>query len=72
MKFKAKLSKQGNGYCIYIPVDVRTKLVIENEYEWEVCPEISLEVEKTEPLIKKYSYEWCNTHNGYKGACGCN
>ena len=34
--FKAKLSKQGNGYCIYVPKDVRTLLDLEEEYEWYV------------------------------------
>jgi len=36
MTFKAKLSKQGNSYCIYVPKDVRTELDINTEYEWEV------------------------------------
>jgi len=36
MTFKAKLSKQGNSYCIYVPKDVRTELDINTEYEWSV------------------------------------
>ena len=36
MTFKAKLSKQGNGYCIYVPKNVRTELSMDIEYEWEV------------------------------------
>jgi hypothetical protein len=50
MKFKAKPSKQGNGYCIYIPVDVRTKLDLNAEYEWEVITE-PVEPKKEESVI---------------------
>jgi len=39
MKFKAKLSKQGNSYCIYVPKDVRTKLELGVDYEWYVRTE---------------------------------
>ena len=39
MTFKAKLSKQGNSYCIYIPKDVRTKLELNVDYEWSVRTE---------------------------------
>jgi hypothetical protein len=49
MKFKAKPSKQGNGYCIYIPVDVRTKLDLNIEYEWEVTEPV--EPKKEESVI---------------------
>ena len=38
-KFKAKLKKQGNSYCIYVPKSVRTELDLNAEYEWFVRTE---------------------------------
>ena len=48
MTFKAKLSKQGNSYCVYIPKDVRTKLEIDVDYEWSVRTETT-NVRTSEP-----------------------
>jgi len=66
---KLKLRKIGNSLGVLLPKEVTGTLKAGDEIEWGVITE---PIEKTEPLIKKYSYEWCNTHNGYKGACGCN
>ena len=77
MTFKAKLSKQGNSYCIYVPKRVRTELDINIEYEWEVRTKESVEEEKptlvrTLPLEKKsFNTDWCSKHDAMKGTCGC-
>lgn len=77
MNFKAKLSKQGNSYCIYVPVEVRTKLDLTKEYEWEVrtgVEMVGIIDSKTEQISfnKSSNLERCSKHNGsYKGTCGC-
>ena len=48
MTFKAKLSKQGNSYCIYVPKSVRTNLSTDEEYEWEVRTSLEEEVRTQE------------------------
>ena len=80
MNFKAKLSKQGNSYCIYVPKDVRTNLDLKKEYEWSVrtnvitedSPQIPLKIENTENTgTTQRSWELCKKHTTSKFKCGC-
>jgi len=78
MTFKAKLSKQGNSYCIYVPVKVRTKLDLDKVYEWEVRTE-GVKEELGDIFVKSFKGAntsgtaaiWCKKHDVYKGTCGC-
>lgn len=80
MRFKAKLSKQGNGYCIYVPVGVRTGLDMDREYEWEIRTEGKVITEKvrtvpknitSEKIERSPKMEWCKKHDSWKITCGC-
>jgi hypothetical protein len=80
MKFKAKLSKQGNGYCIYVPIDVRTKLDLSTEYDWEVRTKedndtneyVQSPVREQQIIRKIFNTQMCTKHTGsMKGTCGC-
>ena len=82
MNFKAKLSKQGNSYCIYVPKDVRTNLDLEKEYEWSVRTDVITEdndtPQKLPNVITKEikepqrNWQWCNKHSTSKINCKCN
>ena len=74
MNFKAKLSKQGNSYCIYVPKDVRTNLDLKKDYEWSVRTDVI--TEDTPPIQFKEStgtrpWELCNKHSTSKLKCNC-
>jgi len=81
MTFKAKLSKQGNGYCIYIPRDVRTLLDLNSEYEWSVRTDKvnndGIVITKEVKEIKNncgdgHGTDLCPKHPGsMKKTCGC-
>ena len=74
--FKAKLSKQGNSFCIYVPKRVRTELSTDIEYEWsvrtDVVPELVITGKGLIPEKKPFNTTLCNKHPGsMKGTCGC-
>jgi len=77
MTFKAKLSKQGNSYCIYVPKRVRTELSTDIEYEWSVRTKEGKEENKPTPVRtlplerKSFNTAWCSKHDAMKGTCGC-
>lgn len=82
MKFKAKLFKLGNSRGIYVPKEVYTNLVVNNEYEWIVytgkeeddpsvyTKPLDLNIPKTNKV--KFNTAMCSKHEGsMKGTCGC-